>query len=180
MKNLSENAESRKRGRPRLFTDRMARSIDDSLPYTRRHQQNRFYATLFAGTVSDERCISDLGWLFEGHDKPRYKRVILLAELGRLAFSNHPEAIQIANALATVIAMQQMATRQGLTLIREQRRQMKEQEQSAGHPVQLASEIIRAINEYSRGHADTKQHTIVRALRIVEYLTQKTPDWGQM
>jgi hypothetical protein len=161
LENISEKP---KRGRPRVISGAMASILDDGVGYTERHQQNHYYAAVFYMSVPKERITGDLAWLFEGHDKPRWKRSSILSALGRLAVSGHPLAPEIVVTLSEEFCKDKPTTAQALGTIRQWRRQMSGEHQPTGNPKELANQLIRVINDYIGMHPGINHNLILEAL----------------
>lgn len=162
---ISENiSEKPKRGRPRMYPPMAGGMLDDGRQYTSRHERNQHTAFALYMLLAD-RANTDLAWLFEGHNTPRFRRLTILAELGRLALSEHSMAAIITNTLATEFCTTKPTTAQALATIRQWRRQMSGKHQPTGSPKELAKQLIRVINDYIGMHPGIDHNLILDALR---------------
>jgi hypothetical protein len=174
MENISEN-KKRGRGRPRIIHPAVASVLDDGQRYTPRQQQNLYHAAMFTTALSED-LKTDFAWLLEKWDtSPRGAGSTILAELGRLAFIDHPDAVGLSVRLARHICQEKMKTTTAIALIRQHRRDMQQKPQPAAQPEKLAAEIIHLMNDYARRHPGMNQRLAMRALEIVLNVAHSTP-----
>jgi hypothetical protein len=154
-----------RRGRPKVFDDRLLEAIGSGGPNTRRGQQERAYAYAAmkrAGILEEpsEGTKSRLGWLVDG-ERARWG---ILAQLGRI---EDPETFR--EALAWVLEERPKAKDAEAT-IRRMRTGRVPQEQ----PAQLYRLLLNTVEGFRASHPDAGlryvEQELELALETVRYL----------
>ena len=153
---ISENSSEKKRGRPRVLSERMEtrlRGLGGCQQGTRRGRLNGYYFfngfRLFSGDSGkyDSARIKRWGWLHYdtlGTSRERWRHTIM-AEIGRL---DHLETMERA---ADLICELKPSARQAAAMIRRWRRPGQSK---PANSYDLAQALCRAFNEYRSVHGD--------------------------
>ena len=171
---ISENvSEKRRRGRPRRFAEGYEKGMEGTGLYgsgkTRRSRVNALYRqeaawALLEAVGQDGNGFGEFSWLCnEGTGEPLKEHKTILSELGRI------EDSELLVEMARELCRLKPKTKDAVAMIRR----VRSGEHKAGDALQLANEIIEALNGYMVRYPATLTADVLSALATVEAQVRK-------